>query len=182
MKKRENEKIRAFLSIDIPKTFQKKIQKIQKDLPGFSGKLIEPENLHLTLKFLGEIDTETIIEIKQRLEKIKFKKFPVKISHLGVFSKKQIKIIWLKMENCSGLQRVIDENLSGLFEQEERFMGHLTIARVYSVRNKKYFLGELKKIELPLDLKFSVWEFLLKKSTLKPEGPVYEDLEVFHSS
>jgi 2'-5' RNA ligase len=50
--------------------------------------------------------------------------------------------------------------------------------RVKYLKNKNYFLGELKKIKLPL-LKFRVDSFKLKKSTLTPEGPIYEILEEY---
>jgi 2'-5' RNA ligase len=172
------EKIRTFISIDLPKLIQKELKKIQDLLPGFTGKKTEPENLHLTLKFLGEIDGERIIEIKKRLKEIEFKSFECTIDSLGVFSKKRIRIVWVHLSNCNKLQRAVDEKLTGLFEKEHRFMSHVTIARVKSIKHKNYFLGELKKVKIPL-LKFKVNSFKLKKSTLTPEGPVYEILKEY---
>jgi len=172
--------IRAFISIDLPANIQKEIEKIQKKLPAFEGKITEPENLHLTLKFLGDVDEKILIEIKRRLKEIKIKKFETRISDIGIFSSNYIKIIWVKMENCHGLQKIIDEKLSGIFEKEERFMGHVTIARVKYIKNKNYFLGELKKIQIPESLKFQVKSFELRKSELMPEGPIYEILEEYN--
>jgi len=171
--------IRAFISIDLPENIQKEIEKIQKRLPAFEGKFTEPENLHLTLKFLGDVDEKILIEIKRRLKEIKIKKFETKISDMGVFSPKYIKIIWISLDNCGYLQRIIDEKLSGIFEKEERFMGHVTIARVKYIKNKNYFLGELKKTKIPSGLRFQVKEFRLNKSEFLPEGPVYETLEKY---
>lgn len=176
------ESMRCFISIDLPKEIQKEVEKIQKVLPGFKGKLTEPENLHLTLKFLGEIDEEHLVEIKRRLNEIRFKKFEIEISQIGVFSPNHIRIVWLHLSNCEKLQKLVDEKLEGLFKKEHRFMSHLTIARVKGIKNKRYFLGELKKIKIPKGLKFTIKEFVLKKSTLTPEGPLYEDLETFSSN
>ncbi|MCX6749499.1 MAG: RNA 2',3'-cyclic phosphodiesterase [Candidatus Pacearchaeota archaeon] len=172
--------IRAFISIDLPENIRKEIEKIQKKLPAFEGKFTELENLHLTLKFLGDVDEKILIEIKRRLREIKIKKFETRVSELGSFSPNYIKIIWVKLDNCGHLQRIIDEKLSGIFEKEERFMGHVTIARVKSVKNKNYFLGELKKIKILDGLRFQVKSFELRKSELMPEGPVYETLEEYH--
>ena len=68
---------RTFISIDLPKRIQKEIKKLQDELPGFEGGRTDPENLHLTLKFLGEIDEEKIGEVKNELKKVKLKKFEV---------------------------------------------------------------------------------------------------------
>jgi 2'-5' RNA ligase len=172
--------IRVFISIDLPVNIQKEIEKIQKKLPAFEGKFTEIENLHLTLKFLGNIDEKILIEIKRRLKEIKIKKFETKISDIGVFSSNSIRIIWVSLDNCWHLQRAIDEKLSDIFGKEERFMGHVTIARVKYIKNKNYFLGELKKTKIPERLKFQVKNFQLNKSELMSEGPVYETLEEYN--
>ena len=72
----------------------------------------------------------------------------------------------------------VDEKLSSLFEPEKRFMSHLTIARVKSVKDKKKFLDNLNNIEIP-KISFVVDKFKLKKSILTPECPVYETLEEY---
>ena len=135
--------------------------------------------MHLTLKFLGNVDEKILIEVKRRLKEIKYKKFEAKISEIGVFSPSYVKIVWVKLDNCYDLQRIIDEKLEDIFKKEERFMGHITIARVKYIKNKKYFLGELKKTEIPDGLKFKVKNFKLKKSELKPEGPIHKIIEEY---
>ena len=169
---------RTFISVDIPRRIQKEIKKLQDSLPGFEGKRTEPENLHLTLKFLGEIDKDTIKEIEKRLKGIRFKKFECEVDRIGIFSPRFVRIVWVHLRNCGRLQKLIDEALSGIFKKEERFMSHVTISRVKSLKNKNYFLGELKKIKIP-KIKFTVDKFRLKKSTLTPEGPFYETLEEY---
>lgn len=168
---------RTFISIDIPKRIQKEIKKLQDELPGFEGRRTDPENLHLTLKFLGEINEEKIGKVKNELKKVKLKKFDAEIDNVGIFSPKFVKIVWVHLKNCSRLQKLIDECLKDLFPKEERFMSHMTIARVKYIKNKNYFLGELDKIKIPPGLKFKVNNFELKKSTLTLDGPIYETLE-----
>ncbi len=167
--------MRTFISIDMPEEVKKEIKKIQNSLPEFYGKFTEPENLHLTLKFLGEIDEEKIGEVKKRLREMKVEGFEAEIDSIGVFSEKFIRIIWLYLSNCNDLQKEVDEKLKDLFEPEKRFMSHLTIARVKKLDNKKYFLDELGKIKIPR-IKFRVENFKLKKSILTKQGPVYENI------
>jgi len=168
--------MRTFIAIEIPEKIKKKIIEIQNNLPAFYGKKIELENLHLTLKFLGEVDEKILSEIKKRLKKIKLKSFETEIKDLGMFSER---IVWLSMKNCNELQKEIDEKLSDLFEMEKRFMGHLTIARIKNLESRKQFLEKIRKIKIP-EMKFIVKAFNMKKSKLGRPGPVYEDIEVFN--
>ncbi|HEB47240.1 MAG TPA: RNA 2',3'-cyclic phosphodiesterase [Candidatus Pacearchaeota archaeon] len=172
------EKIRTFVSIDLPENIQKEIKQIQNSLPSFEGKKTEPENLHLTLKFLGEIDKKKVGEIKEKLREIKFKEFETKIAYIGFFYNKKYGVVWIHLPNCEKIQEEVDEKLSSLFEKERRFMSHLTIARVKKIKNKEEFLKKLREIKFQ-KIRFGVKSFNLKKSTLMQEGPVYETLEEY---
>ncbi len=171
--------MRAFISVDISKEVKEEIGRIQDKLPKFFGKRTEFENLHLTLKFLGEVDEKRIVEVKKNLRKIEFESFDSKIDLIGVFSEKFIRIIWLHLDNCEKLQKQVDEKLRNLFEIEKRFMSHLTVARVKKIENKYKFLKELKELKIP-KIKFKVESFELKKSTLTEHGPIYETLEKYN--
>ncbi|MEK6840865.1 MAG: RNA 2',3'-cyclic phosphodiesterase [Nanoarchaeota archaeon] len=172
--------VRTFISIDLPENIRKEVARIQQTLPEFKGKLTETENLHLTLKFLGNIGEKTLSEVKNRLKEINFETFKTKISEIGVFSPDNIKIIWIKLDSCEELQKSIDEELSGIFEKEKRFMSHLTIARAKKIKGKEKFLNDLKKMKIPSGLGFEVESFNLKKSTLTSNGPVYETLGTYY--
>ncbi len=171
-------KKRTFISIDIPKEIQKEIVKIQEKLPGFIGKKTKPENLHLTLKFLGETEEEHIYKVTEMLKEIKASKYETEAKYIGVFSEKFIRIIWIHLTNCNILQEKIDTALSSLFEKETRFMSHLTIARVKSVKNKKDFLEILQNIEFP-KISFIVDNFRFKESILTKDGPIYKTIEEY---
>jgi len=170
--------MRCFIAIDIPRKIKLKIKEIQDKLPEFIGKKIEFENLHLTLKFLGEVSLDNIEKIKERLGKIKIKKFEAEIDFIGVFSEREIRIIWMRVKNLASLQKEIDNSLKDLFEKEKRFMEHLTIARIKNIEDKKEFLENLKRIKIE-KLNFLVDNFRLKESILKREKPTYLDKETF---
>ena len=170
--------MRIFIAIEIPEEIKKEIIEIQKQLPQFKGKLTEYENLHLTLKFLGEIEGDKIEELKKRLMEIKFKSFETTLDKIGFFDKGKRGIIWIHLTNCDDLQKEIDKKLEGFFEQEKRFMSHLTIARIKDLKNRNKFTEELKKIKVPA-MKFSIKEFVLKESILNEKGPIYKDLEKY---
>ena len=171
--------MRTFIAIDLPEKIKKETCKIQDSLPEFNGKKTEYENLHLTLKFLGEIDEKKLREVEERLRKIKLHNFEAEISSIGVFSEQHIRIAWLEIRNCDELQKKIDESLAGLFPKEERFMGHLTIARIKNVKNKREFLEKLGKIKIP-GMKFRADKFFLKESELTEERPIYKNIEAYN--
>ncbi len=178
----ETEAVRCFVALEMPReviNYLKEVQGTLKKRNIFLGKFTEPENLHLTLKFLGEISEKKVEEVKKSLEKIKFSEFEASLGRFGVFTESFVRILWIKLNGKPiwGLQKKIDEKLeeSG-FAKEERFMGHLTIARIKNVSDKKDFLEYIKQMKCK-EMKFRVSEFVLKKSELKPEGPVYTDLE-----
>jgi len=170
--------MRAFVSIDISGNVAEKIGEIQKQLPDFNGKLTELENLHLTLKFLGDVDDYTLEKVKERLKEVRFKKFQVAIDSLGVFSEKFIRIVWLRVNDCTQLQKEIDAALDGLFPEETRFMSHLTIARVKGIKDKEEFLNGIKEIKIE-PMRLVVAGFELKESILTGKEPEYKTLEEY---
>ena len=174
---------RCFICVDLPREIIQEVERVQEELKKknlFHGKFVEGENLHLTLKFLGEIDEEKIEEVKRKLSEIKFEKFMAYLGEFGVFSSDYIRIVWTHIlgKKVEDLQRIVDEKISGLFEKEKRFMSHLTVARVKNVKDKKLLLQALKEIKVR-NVGFEVNEFYLMKSELKPEGPEYSVLKEF---
>ena len=174
---------RVFIAVDFPDEVIKEVARVQELVSKikFTGKLTELENLHLTLKFLGEIDDEKIEKIKNKLKEIKFEEIKLKLGKIGTFSVRGMpNIVWVNVEGGGiyELQKKIDEKLKNLFAMEERFMGHLTIARIKYVEDKKGFLERIKLIHVK-PIEFSVSGFRLKKSKLDRVGPKYEDIEVY---
>ena len=119
---------RVFICIPVPDEVIKEIARIQEQLKNkihFVGKATELENLHLTLKFLGEINEETLNKTKEAISKVIFNPLNLKLGNIGSFSyKKQPKIIWIKIigKEIFNLQKQIDESLKDIFPKEERFI------------------------------------------------------------
>jgi 2'-5' RNA ligase len=76
------------------------------------------------------------------------------------------------------LQKQVDKKLEILFEKEQRFMGHLTIARIKKIDDWKDFKDKLNKIKIP-KMNFIVKNFNLKKSQLTRKGPIYQNLKTY---
>ena len=173
--------MRCFIGIDLPNVAIKEIQKIQKKLePNFTGRLTSSENLHLTLKFLGEIEEDAINDVKKRLPSMTRPPFELTLKDVGIFSQKFIKIIWVKVSDVP-LQPLVDNCLKDIFELENRFMGHITIARVRSLADKKSFL-QLINATTVNEVSFMVKDFYLKESILTPDGPIYKDIDRYKLS
>lgn len=170
--------MRIFIALDLPEEVKKEIIRIQELLPEFKGKKVEQENLHLTLKFLGEVSEETLNQIKERLSKIKLNKLHVRLGEIGVFTPKSVKIVWIKLLNTEKLQEEIDRVLVPLFPKENRFMSHITIARVKGISERKTFLEKIKSLK-PKWLEFELSNFSLKNSVLSHDKPVYSELESY---
>jgi RNA 2',3'-cyclic 3'-phosphodiesterase len=169
--------MRCFISLELSKEGIEEVKRIQELLRKrnlFTGKFTELENLHLTIKFLGEIDDRRLGEVKKRLVGLRFHRFSVSLGEIGVFNKKFPRIVWVKLlgKEIFELQKFIDEKLDGLFRLEERFMGHVTIARVKNVGDRKAFLEYLDGSNVR-KIKFDVDAVYLKESELKFEGPEY---------
>lgn len=179
--------VRCFIAINFPKEIKKEIERAQKEVELrkvlWGGKLTEPENLHLTLKFLGEIPESRVEEVRKRLRDIKMRRFNCYLGNLGVFTPSLIKIVWVHIigKEVLELQAQIDKRLEDLFPKEKRFMSHLTIARIKKVMDNRIFMHELEKIKTQ-NIKFPVLSFSLMRSELTKEKPIYSEIEKFSLS
>ncbi len=168
--------MRAFIAIPLPKEVISDCKDLEHKLKntGVKMKLVEPENLHITLKFLGNIDENTVNRIKEILDSIKSEPFKAKTSFVGCFPNPDfIRVVWLGVESkeIESIQRDIDKELEKLgFDRERNFVPHITLARVKEKPNKK--LKEL--IGMRVNKEFEVDRILLMKSTLTRGGPIYD--------
>ncbi|HEC94735.1 MAG TPA: RNA 2',3'-cyclic phosphodiesterase [Thermoplasmatales archaeon] len=172
---------RGFIAIDI---------KCSSSLLGFINdlkkapaqlKMVEPENIHLTLKFLGDTKEKIIPDIeevmKQSTEDIP--PFEVNLQGVGVFpNKNYITVIWVGMEKKQELTFIaekLDELLQNLGYKKERrpFSPHVTVARVKRIKEKNTLLSLLEKYRETDFGKLKVDSIKLKKSDLTPKGPIY---------
>ena len=175
---------RGFIAIDIGAT--PPIIELMNALAasGADMKLVEPHNIHITLKFLGDTDERLVDEIDTIMEEAAstIKPSSVLLKGAGVFpSKNYIRVVWIGMqetEPLSALAHALDEHIVQLgFKKEKRpFSPHLTLGRVRTSRNKECLLEVLQQYETMAFGKQAISSIKLKKSELTPKGPVYTTL------
>lgn len=174
--------IRTFIAIDFPPEFKGKIIEIQSKLDDFNLKLVDSDIVHITLKFLGDVDENRIEPIASALDEILSPSFDAVVRNVGVFPKPEyIKVIWLGAEGSfAQLHDNVESALDPFrFKKDKHgYTAHATIARANFVPKSRKeallnILDELKDVELGT---MHVNKINLKKSTLTPEGPIYETL------
>lgn len=180
--------MRLFVGIRISEETKKKLEKLERELREKikEARVVSPENLHLTLKFLGNVEDHRVEEISYKLEKIaeEFTTFIMKCYGMGAFpTERRIRVLWVganSEKNLIKLNRRIEEELEKIgFLRENKFKEHITIARFKSIPNLKHlsdFINKHREIEFG---EFGVDGFELIKSDLTPEGPVYTTLKKF---
>ena len=183
--------IRAFIAIEIEdaETLRRIIEfKHGLESLGLDAKFVEDENIHITIRFLGEISSTTIAQIKEILNSVanNVKTFKLKVGGFGAFPDiLRPRVLWVGIiegyERLAEIRKFIDSEIrrKGLREVQEdqhEFSPHITIARLRSQRNvdklRKYF-EEFKTYDFGFT---PVTQIKLKKSTLTPRGPIYTDL------
>ena len=175
---------RGFIAIEVNATpsiieFEKEIRTTGADV-----KLVEPQNIHITLKFLGDVGENLIDEIEQIMKDAvkEMEPFTMRLKGTGVFpNHNYVKVIWIEIKDAQPIEIIsknIDEKLSKLgFKKEKRgFSPHLTIARVKTAKNKQHLLETIKKYT---DVEFSIQEvnsIKIMKSDLTSKGPIYSTM------
>jgi len=184
--------MRLLVSVDIKAETKNKIAAIQSVLKkNCSGvKWTLPDNLHLTLKFLGEVDDgrKDLITEKLKQAVAGVNKFKIDFEKIGVFPNETApRVLWLdvgegKME-LGNLAQKIDSLLMATcapgFEKEKRpFAAHFTLGRFKSPLNNEKLFDIIKKMTIE-KISDAVESVYLIKSTLTPRGPIYEVIEKF---
>ena len=181
---KDGRKMRLFIGIDLPKNIKDNLFRVKKLISGDVVKVnwVAKKNLHITLKFIGEVDESKLEEVVGRLKRIKFSKFDISFSELGFYLYRQEpKVIRLGFNDDSKLkelQRTIDEELLDLFNSDQKFTAHLTLGRIKLVKKKDIFFDKIKEFEFSGE-PFSVNSFCLIKSSLTKDGPKYECIKTF---
>ena len=178
--------MRCFIALEFPPEVKSRIysdlKKEMKDKPEL--KWVSKENLHLTLKFLGEVPENQVNRLARELETLKKeKKIEVKLGGLGSFlDRGSVRVLWIGIEQ--GNQEIEKlakkvENLTaklGFPREKRQFVPHLTVARARKHSRKSFKPSDFKtELHIP---PFVIGELILYKSTLTPEGPIYEKLKV----
>ena len=180
--------MRAFIAIDLPDDIRAAVRRAQASFRSASpdARWTQPEGIHLTLKFLGEISDQKVREVRDSLKKLEqFEAFAIGLKGFGFFpDARRPRVFWVGVEALAGLSRLaeqIEEAMRAIgFSREERaFRPHLTLAR-FRVPQPQPALQALLAQQGDQELgSFEVSEFFLFESKLSPHGAEYRKVERF---
>lgn len=178
--------MRTFIGVNISNEIKMELSRIQNVLKemNLDVKWVKPENMHITLKFLGEIQKEKIKILQNDLTSVanRFKPFEINISGLGTFPDlRRPRVIWIGIDRGgSELKKMaifIENNLAniGLAKEDKKFSAHLTLGRVRTTRNIERLKDKVEKLDIR-PLSCVVDRFILFRSTLTQQGPIYTSI------
>ena len=184
-----SEFIRSFIAFDInEESVITEMKDVQASLSktGAHLKLVKPENIHVTMRFLGNISLSMIEKVHEEMRRIKYTAFDIQIKGIGVFPHlRHIKVIWAGItegaEQLKHISTQLEQRLQKLGFSRDRkgFSPHLTIARVKSSRKKSELAKFVEDNNIHKFGTISAEYLKLKKSTLTPGGPIYSTLKEF---
>ncbi|MGV8174782.1 MAG: RNA 2',3'-cyclic phosphodiesterase [Methanothrix sp.] len=176
--------IRSFVAVELPPSFRAEIERLHSRIATEGLRLVRPQLVHITLKFLGDVPSERIGAVTEALKGIVASPFSVRVKGIGAFPGRSVRVLWLGLEgDFRELHRGVENALlsQGFSPEERGFSPHVTIGRVARPNSETSRQIASKMADLSgLDLgSFVVDRFYLKKSTLTRGGPIYEDLAEF---
>jgi len=179
-----SEGIRSFICIEITQPeILEKIDSIKRELKMSKAKIkfVENENIHVTLKFLGDVSKKMIDVISGIMNKMTQKSFALELTDIGVFpGLDSPKVLWIGTGQGStevhNIFNYLETSLMQLgFKRDKRFSSHLTIGRVKGGEHRGHLISIIKHLK-GRDLEIGnliVKDVLIKKSKLTPKGPIY---------
>ena len=176
--------IRTFVAVDLPESFVGVIAEIQQEFGGINVKLVDPKQVHITLRFLGDVQEKSIPDICDALSSIECKPFSATIHGVGAFPKPSYaRVVYVGASPKEAFKRLyaeVERVLKPLgFKNEKRaFTPHATIARVKNIPDdqRKKLVGIIESQSLIEVGTMTVGAIKLKKSILTPEGAIHETL------
>ena len=173
--------MRVFVAVEISNDrILKNIETFQKNVQ-IDAKPTKIDQIHFTLKFLGEIDEIRCEQVKDTIKKISFSSFDLSLKGVGGFPNlKNPRVIWIRIdengvEKLTALANEIGMKLTSLgFEDDKKFKPHLTIFRVKKkISDISVMMKEYETVEFGTQ---TVSKMKIKRSVLSPKGPEYSDL------
>ncbi|MEB3806389.1 MAG: RNA 2',3'-cyclic phosphodiesterase [Desulfurococcales archaeon] len=180
-------RIRTFIAIDIEDPLLlSRIERLKDTIAstGVPMKLVETGNIHLTLRFIGEISRDRVDEIIESvLKPLKGEPFEISLKGLGAFpSVNRPRVVWIGVEKGADvlkrLKEAIEDAMARIGFPRDRpgFVPHITLARIKGSRNLPLLVRVLNEYQDYEIGETTVYHVRLKKSTLTRSGPIYETL------
>jgi len=169
--------MRCFIAAEISEDTKEKIAGCMRGVDKDELKIVGRDLLHITIKFLGEINEEDLEVCRNAIERCTSRKIPVKISGGGAFQNPyKARVIFV-----NALSKELEQtakcihNLTRAYGDDKEFVGHITVARARGRPiNAMDIIERLNKVQS----EEMIEKIVLKKSTLTPTGPIYEDIYV----
>ena len=180
--------MRLFVAVDLSEKIRENLNEVLAAISGFRGvKPVEKQNLHITLQFIGEVNERKAEDIRRTLSDIKLSPFTLKFRGIGFFpNQRNPRVIWVGVSEGEQEMRTLASQVEAAlkklgFRKDKEFVAHATVGRIkrMGAEDRRRLVSELSQY---FDAEFGemvVSDFRLKKSTLTPKGPIYEDVEVF---
>lgn len=173
--------VRLFVAIDLPDDIRDQFRDAQNTLRSCRARLtlVDQESMHITLKFIGEVSGSSLTSITDILQTIDVSPFSMEVGLIGTNSQRAPRVVWAEVNDsgqCRNLAENIDTALSslGCDPEKRKFRAHITIARVRQFHQSLF--DALAEISTSCSGTIPVKEFILKKSELTPDGPIYTDI------
>jgi len=177
--------VRVFIALELSDEIKNELAAVQQTLRGCRARLtfVEPKNIHIPAKFPGEGDAKKLKKVIEALKKITFSPFPVTAGRVTVNNPRRPHTVWCAIDDAGEGEKIftlIEDALAplGFSRETRRFTPHATVARVKSPDPSLFSV--LKDLGRTGYGNCTIHGMVLKKSTLLPQGPVYEDLEVLN--
>lgn len=182
--------MRAFVAVPVGDAVRDVLVRVQEALRRAEADVrwVEPANLHLSLKFLGEVSEEQAARLGDLLaaEAPRWPRMALEVAGIGTFPERGLpRVVWAgcrgDVAKLAGLAQAVERAAEqvGVPREGKPFVAHLTIGRVKSPRNAKRLTAAIgNQREVPVGRE-EVGRFVLYRSTLTPEGPVYEEVAEF---
>ena len=176
--------IRLFVAIDLPETIRPFVAGMGRSIPG--SRPVPEEQLHITLKFIGDTNENQLPEIRESLRSVRFRPLRFQLKDLGHFPPRgKPTVIWAGIKPAKpliSLRNTIERNLEeiGIEREKRKFSPHLTLCRLRNSPIKRVtgFLMDNSGLETP---EFEVNSFTLYSSILTPKGAIHTIEETFVS-
>jgi RNA 2',3'-cyclic 3'-phosphodiesterase len=172
---------RAFIALELSNDIKDQLALAQKTLRGCKARLtfVDPGLIHITVKFLGEVDDKKLRAVMDVLAKVSFVPYSVTTGNVTVNNKNRPHTVWCTIQGTGESERLfvlIEDALAplGFARETRRFTPHATIARVKSFDPSLF--TSLNTLNAASYGSCRINGMKLKKSTLLPQGPVYEDV------
>jgi len=177
--------MRCFVAVECPGEVKEKLLCVEREISGLGDMtLVRPENMHLTMKFLGEIPEDRVGSVSSALSAIDYKAYTITVKGIGVFPKPDyVRVIWVGVEDfgmTTNLASRIDEAVLPLgFPKDDKFHPHITIARVKFVKDRNALKNLLQSKTGEAYGEYKAERMVLMKSILSPKGPEYSVIKEF---